>query len=350
MDPAEGTSIIVDSDKTITYTCKLYQYTVEFVAGNGITITGPSSAIVTYNEGTNSTYTISSEYRNAIETHTGTANVSLNNGSVTVSNVKSDVTVTISATQIPTHNVSFAFDDPNAGTLTSSTVQVIEGECAEVEYILNQGYTIDTIDTEGPGTEIHTSNTITICDVTGDVNVTINTILKHTVTYTLNGNGVDLMRNGQVVPAQSTTETVEDGENSSIGFRLQGYYDTVIAYCADPEVTPIVNYDNNTISVNNVTKDITILISAIKSPRTVNFEVYKDGTIDTSAGWSRQYTNGDTFNDVTFTYDDSSFEVNEVTSQELTVNYNYGDSGEIIISTETPITEDATVKIYLDSI
>jgi hypothetical protein len=39
-----------------------------------------------------------------------------------------------------------------------------------------------------------------------------------------------------------------------------------------------------------------------------------------------------------------------VTSQELTVDYSYGDSGEIIISTETPITENATVEIRLTSI
>lgn len=269
MNPAEGTSIIVNSDKTIIYNCKQYQYTVNFVAGNGITITGPSSAIVTYNEGTNSTYIISSEYRNAVETHTGTANISLNNGSVVVSNVKSNVTITISATQIPSYNVSFAFDDPNAGTVTP-TVQVLEGGCAEVGYTLNNYYTIDSITKEGSGddpTQDPQTNTIEVCNVTGNVNVTIHT-----------------------------------------------------------------NYNPPAVT------------------HTVTFEVYKDGVIDTSAGWTSQYTNGDIFNDETFTYDDSLFEIKNVTSQELTVDYNYGDPGEIVISTETPITEDATVKIYLDSV
>lgn len=356
MSPAEGTSILVDSNKTITYDCRLYEYNINFVAGNGVTLNSLTPQYVIHGESLtiNDVYEINQGYRSATETHTGNAGVSLDNGNVTVTNVKSDVTITISASQIPSYYVSFAFDDPNAGTLDPDRVQVLEDGCAEIEYTLNQGYTIDTIDTEGPGTETHTSNTIKVCNVTGDVTVTINTnyeppIVTHTVTYTLTGNGVDLVRGGQIVPDQYATEIVEDGENSSIGFKLHENYDVVIANCADPQIEPIINYNNNTISVNNVTKDITISISAIKSPHTVTFEVYKDRTIDTSDGWTSQYTNGDTFNDETFTYDDSSYEIDDVTSQKLTVNYNYGDSGEIIISTETPITEDATVKIYLNS-
>lgn len=357
MSPAEGTSILVDSNKTITYDCRLYEYNINFVAGNGVTLNYLTPQYVIHGESLtiNDVYEINQGYRSATETHTGNAEVSLDNGNVTVTNVKSDVTITISASQIPSYYVSFAFDDLNAGTLDPDRVQVLEDGCAEIEYTLNQGYTIDTIDTEGPGTETHTSNTIKVCNVTGDVTVTINTnyeppIVTHTVTYTLTGNGVDLVRGGQIVPDQYATEIVEDGENSSIGFKLHENYDVVIANCADPQIEPIINYNNNTISVNNVTKDITISISAIKSPHTVTFEVYKDRTIDTSEGWSRQYTNGDTFNDVTFTYDDSLFEINNVTSQELAVNYNQGDPGEIVISTETPITEDATIEIYLDSV
>ena len=356
MNPAEGTSILVDSNKTITYDCRLYEYNINFVAGNGVTLNSLTPQYVVHGESLtiNDVYEINQGYRSATETHTGNAGVSLDNGNVTVTNVKSDVTITISASQIPSYYVSFAFDDPNAGTLDPDRVQVLEDGCAEIEYTLNQGYTIDTIDTEGPGTETHTSNTIKVCNVTGDVTVTINTnyeppIATHTVTYTLTGNGVDLVRGGQIVPSQYATETVVDGESSSMGFRLYENYDVVIANCVDPQVDPIVNYNNNTISVNNVTKDITISISALKSPHTVTFEVYKDGTIDTSEEWNSQYTNGDTFDDETFTYDDSSYEIDDVTSQKLTVNYNYGDSGEIIISTETPITEDATVKIYLNS-
>lgn len=356
MSPAEGTSILVDSDKTITYDCRLQKYNINFIAGDGVTLNYLTPQYVIHGESLtiNDVYEINQGYRSATETHTGNAEVSLDNGNVTVTNVKSDVTITISASQIPSYYVSFAFDDPNAGTLDPDRVQVLEDGCAEIEYTLNQGYTIDTIDTEGPGTETHTSNTIKVCNVTGDVTVTINTnyeppIVTHTVTYTLTGNGVDLVRGGQIVPDQYATEIVEDGENSSIGFKLHENYDVVIANCADPQIEPIINYNNNTISVNNVTKDITISISAIKSPHTVTFEVYKNGTIDTSEGWSNQYTNGDTFDNETFTYDDSSYKIDDVTSQELTVNYNYGDSGEITISTETPITEDATVKIYLNS-
>lgn len=358
MNPAEGTPIIVDSDKIIIYNCKQYQYTVDFVGRNGVTITGISTDNVIYNGGTSSTYRVDPEYRNAVEAHTGTANVSLNNGSVVVSNVKSNVTVTISATQIPSYNVSFAFDDPNAGTVTPSTVQVLEGGCAEVGYTLNDYYTINSITKEGSGDDpIYDpqTNTIKVCNVTGNVNVTIHTnynppAVTHTVTYTLNGEGVDLVRGGQIVPGRYATETVEDGENSSIGFNLHANYDVIITNTDPQGINPIVNYDNNTITVNNVTRDITVYINAIKSPHTVTFEVYKDGVIDTSAGWTRQYTNGDTFNDETFTYDDSLFEINDVTSQELTVDYNYGDPGEIVISTETPITEDATVEIHLDSV
>lgn len=441
MSPAEGTSILVDSDKTITYDCRLYEYNINFVAGNGITLNSIDPQYVLYGESLtiNDVYEINQGYRSATETHTGNAGVSLNNGNVTVTNVKSDVTITISASQIPSYYVSFAFDDPNAGTLDPDRVQVLEDGCAEIEYTLNEYYTLDTIDTEGPGTETHTSNTVKICDVTGDVTVTINTNYNppaetHRVTYTLSGSGINLYKDGAIVPSQTTFDVVEDGNCSEIGYVItEGYQfdgatssvqsivptvDTTnrtVEVCPTSDVTitltasqiqhtitydiyedgvktdtqtqsvaegetatlqyrksntedylaPTVSSNDPNLTVNvvkntgrgytitgtPVTQDATISLYLVTKPtHTVTFEVYKDGTLDSSDGWTSNYTEGETFDDETFTYDDSSYEIDDVISQKLTVDYNYGDSGEIIISTETPITEDATVEIYLNSI
>jgi hypothetical protein len=124
MSPAEGTTILVNSDKTITYDCRLYEYSINLVADEGITLNSFVPQYVLYGESLtiNDIYEINQGYRSATETHTGDAGVSLNNGSVTVTNVKSDVIITISASQVPSYYVSFAFDDSNAGTLDPDRV------------------------------------------------------------------------------------------------------------------------------------------------------------------------------------------------------------------------------------
>ena len=440
MSPAEGTTILVDSNKTITYDCRLYEYNINFVAGDGITLNHIDPQYVLYGESLtiNDVYEINQGYRSATETHTGNAGVSLNNGSVTVTNVKSDVTITISASQVPSYYVSFAFDDSNAGTLDPDRVQVLEDGCAEIEYTLNEYYTLDSIDTEGPGTETHTSNTIKVCDVTGDVTVTINTNYNppaetHRVTYKLSEGGIHLYRDGEIIQSDTAYDIVENGDCSEMGYVLVEGYQFNEATSSVPSITPTVDTTNRTVEVcptsdvtitlstwrptitydiyengvkidtqtqivgvgetatlqyrksntedyvnpptvssndpnltvsvvkntnrgytitgTPVTQDATISLYLVTKPNhTVTFEVYKDGTLDSSDGWTSNYTEGEIFDDETFTYDDSSYEINDVISQELTVDYNYGDSGEIIISTETPITENATVEIYLNSI
>ena len=439
MSPAEGTTILVDSDKTITYDCRLYEYNINFVAGDGITLNSIPPQYALYGESLtiNDVYEINQGYRSATETHTGNAGVSLDNGNVTVTNVKSDVTITISASQVPSYYVSFAFDDSNAGTLDPDRVQVLEDGCAEIEYTLNEYYTLDSIDTEGPGTETHTSNTIEICDVTGDVTVTINTNYNppaetHRVTYKLSEGGIHLYRDGEIIQSDTAYDIVEDGDCSEMGYVLVEGYQFNEATSSVPSITPTVDTTNRTVEVcptsdvtitlstwrptitydiyedgvkidtqtqivgvggtatlqyrksntedyvnpptvssndpnltvnvvkytnrgytitgTPVTQDATISLYLVtKSEYTVTFEVYKDGTLDSSDGWTSNYTEGETFDDETFTYDDSSYEINDVISQELTVDYSHGDSGEIIISTETPITENATVEIYLNS-
>lgn len=261
MSPAEGTSILVDSDKTITYDCRLQEYNINFIAGDGVTLNSLTPQYVIHGESLtiNNVYEINQGYRSAAETHTGNAGVSLDNGNVTVTNVKSDVTITISASQIPSYYVSFAFDDPNAGTLDLDRVQVLEDGCAEIEYTLNQGYTIDTIDTEGPGTETHTSNTITICDVTGDVNVTINTKELYRVTYELGGDGIQLYKDGQTI--SSYTDVIEEGNCSEIRYILTENYQFGEATSSVPSIIPNVDTTNKTVEVCP-TNDVTITLTA----------------------------------------------------------------------------------------
>lgn len=352
MSPAEGTSIFVNSDKTITYDCRLYEYNINFVAGNGITLNPLDPQYVLYGESLtiNNVYEINQGYRSATQTHTGNAGVSLNNGSVTVTNVKSDVTITISASQIPSYYVSFAFDDPNAGTLDPDRVQVLEDNCAEIEYTLNEYYTLDTIDTEGPGTETHTSNTVKICDVTGDVTVTINTNYNppaetHKVTYTLSGDGIQLYKDGAIVPSQTSSDIVEDGNCSEIEYRLTEGYQFNEAISSVQSIVPTVDTTNKTVKVCP-TSDVTITLTASQIQHEITYDIYEDGVkIDTQ---TQTVAEGGT---ATLQYRKSNTEdylAPTVSSNDpnLTVNVVKSTSRGYTI-TGTPVTQDATISLYL---
>ena len=352
MSPAEGTTILVNSDKTITYDCRLYEYNINFVAGNGITLNSIPPQYVLYGESLtiNDVYEVNQGYRSAAETHTGNAGVSLNNGSVTVTNVKSDVTITIYASQISSYYVSFAFDDPNAGTLDPDRVQVLEDGCAEIEYTLNEYYTLDSIDTEGPGTETHTSNTIEVCDVTGDVTVTINTNYNppaetHRVTYTLSGNGIQLYKDGAVVPSQTSFDDVEDGNCSEIGYVLTNGYQFDGATSSVQSIVPTVDTTNRTVEVCP-TSDVTITLAASQIQHTITYDIYEDGVkTDTQ---TQSVAEGET---ATLQYRKSNTEdylAPTVSSNDpnLTVNV-VKNTGRGYTITGTPVTQDATISLYL---
>jgi hypothetical protein len=110
MNPMEGTTIVVDSDKTITYNCKKYEYRISFSAGDGIIMNPVPGAYVLYGESItiNNAYEIAQGYANASEIHTGNAGVSLDNGSVTLTNVKSNVSIIISASKL--YTVTYTLD------------------------------------------------------------------------------------------------------------------------------------------------------------------------------------------------------------------------------------------------
>lgn len=271
MSPAEGTTILVNSDKTITYDCRLYEYNINFVAGNGITLNSIPPQYVLYGESLtiNDVYEVNQGYRSAAETHTGNAGVSLNNGSVTVTNVKSDVTITLAASQIQ-HTITYDIYEDGVKTDTQ-TQSVAEGETATLQY-------------RKSNTEDYLAPTVS----SNDPNLTVNVV-----------------------------------KNTGRGYTITG--------------TP-------------VTQDATISLYLVTKPtHNVTFEVYLDGDSDPMYSFNITCEEGDMFEDETYGYDTSLYELVEVTSDEIRVSYDDQD-GTITMNSLDPITEDTTVEIYLSSI
>jgi hypothetical protein len=105
-----NTEIIINDDETIDYFCTRNQYTVTFVAGDGITLNQNVGGSVLYDQtfSQSRVYTVNSGYSaenvTAVVT-TGTAGSPTcgAENSVSIPNVQSNITVTISADSIPTH-------------------------------------------------------------------------------------------------------------------------------------------------------------------------------------------------------------------------------------------------------
>lgn len=451
MTPPQGT-IITESTEEIAYKYK-HIYEVSFTTGpdSGITINQSTPVQVLHGETitVNNVYTVATGYETVTQTHTGSVDeITLDDGDVKLRNITSNVKVNISASQIPSYTVYFNFDNVNAGTIkingyTRDAWEVVRGtNVGTVLCEFNEGYAFNGAEiTQGEGTfnPNPPTNPFDVKDVHSDVYVTIHTtytpppVETYRVTYELNGEGIQLKKDGAIVPSGTTFDDVEAGSCSEIeyvltdGYQFGGAISSVdsieptvdttnktVEVCPTEDVTitlstwrPTITYDiyvdgakidtqtqkvaiggtaslqypksntedyinpptvrsndpnltarvvkntnrSYTITGTPVTQDATISLYLVtKSEYTVTFKVYKDGTLDSSAGWTSNYTEGETFDNEIFPYDDSAYEIDDVTSQELTVDYNYGDSGEIIISTETPITENATVEIYLNSI
>jgi len=190
--PDMGREITITDDNTvIQYHYGLKKYKVTYTGNSTVTINTSESDEVKHGEAitTRDVYTIESGYQNAnaiIVSGTATG-VSVNNGSVTVTGVTSNVTVKISADSIPTHNYCVRFSIEQAGTIGGdepycSTIQ--EGTCHEdISYSLNNGYEIYG---EIPSQITINTDTIDVCNITEDVDLVIPVrLVTHTVKYCL---------------------------------------------------------------------------------------------------------------------------------------------------------------------
>jgi hypothetical protein len=114
---------ITDDNTVIQYHYGLKEYKVAYIGDETVTINISESGKVKHNEAitTQGVYTIESGYQNAnaIIVSGNATGVSVDNGSVTVTGVTSNVTVKISADSIPTHQYCVRFSIDQAGTFGS---------------------------------------------------------------------------------------------------------------------------------------------------------------------------------------------------------------------------------------
>ena len=265
MNPMEGTTIVVDSDKTITYNCKKYEYRISFSAGDGIIMNPVPGAYVLYGESItiDNAYEIAQGYANASEIHTGNAGVSLDNGSVTLTNVKSNVSIIISASKL--YHVTYTLDgggiqlykDGQIVPAQSSTDTVEDGNCSEMGYIVSSGYNFDgaTSSVQSIVPTVDTTNrTVEVCP-TSDVTITLTVSrIIHNVVY-------DIYEDGVKIDTQGTG--VAEGETDTLSYRKTntGDYLTPTVSSSDPDLTPTVNVRDGRgfdITAGPITRDVTI--------------------------------------------------------------------------------------------
>lgn len=358
-NPAMDSEISITDDNTvIQYHYGLKEYKVTYNGDSTVTINISESGKVKHGEDitTDNVYTIESGYQNAnaiIISGTATG-VSINNGSVTVTGVTSNVTVKISADSIPTHNYCVRFSIEQAGTIGGdepycSTIQ--EGTCHEdISYSLNSGYEIYG---EIPSQiTINNDNTIDVCNITEDIELVIPVRpITHTVKYCLtDGQGMSLVG----AQGQCITKNVVHGQNSTQGFSLRSGYNSVIIDSITPQDKPYnIDYDNNTININNITENVEIWMHADAIPnQNVTFKLFIDGVekpdLETTKSVAYGSTATHSFRSLGIVIDRTDVNVTADVAG-VTTNYSILSDAAIGVS-GTPITEATIITTYIKSV
>ena len=345
--PYLDTPIIVDSNKTITYHCALNEYTVTFVAGSGVALEQGVGGTVKHGKTftQENVYTVNPEYSVEDVSATVTAGtagnpVCGNRNSVSIPNVQSNITVTISA--LRTYHISFAFDDSDAGNLSTNSVPVVEGSsCAEeISYTLNTNYTLDRIEILPSGDGVNTSSEagkIKICapsgrTINGDMTVTIYTNPPRTVTYVFyDENGDEVDNHSVKVPNNGTTEYSYTYQNIDLS---EYDVETEVTAGSISRVNKSINGSTVTVTGTPIVSDATIEITLTAKRQLDSIDLsasemdamggviftatknYSDGTSeidDTQSNFSVSYTdwkgNQSTAQDIVDVYDHVDKEV-----------------------------------------
>lgn len=249
--------------KTVSHTIQLVGENLTFSV-NSIDIW--ENQIVSLNYTLSQTALPNTEVFDPVSSPFATYTVDKINHTITISNVTTDLTLTLRASSSTVYTITY-LTSPGVSFVGGPT-QVSSNEDISVSIVVDEGYNpVDTSSFEvlpigAYASFAYSSGMLTVRQITDNISIRASTTQK---TYTITFNGTN------VTPTTSTT-TVVHGGSSTINFQLDtGYnYGTL-------EVIPVgkaqaVDNLNGTISVSNVTSDVAInYIATQLTTHTINY-------------------------------------------------------------------------------
>ena len=233
----------------------------------------------TVNEGTSATITFTPDtgYRiKSVKLNGSDVTSSVANSQYTVSNIKSDNTLTVEFEAIPPTTYSFTIKATGNGTATyndtsvrgkSSSFTVNEGTSAIVKFTPDDGYRIASVklnDTDV--TSSVSNNQYTISNITADLILTVTfETITHTLSITASGNG-SVTYNSTAVREKTQEFTVNEGKSATITFAPDAGYRIASVKLNDTDVTS--NVADNKYTISNITANTTLAVTFEEIPPT----------------------------------------------------------------------------------
>lgn len=225
-------------------------------SGDHASIPGSTSP-VTQNEGTswNGTFVADNGYQIDSITYTG-QNVSHSGNTVTVSDLRSDVSITVTTSQVvvPVNRYTISMVGEHVTASTTVPVTLDEGSTWSCTFTPEQGYQIDSITTEGNNVTTD-GNTISVSNLTSNVVITITTsaIVTPTPTHTISWSGDHISIDG----GATSPVTLNEGSTWTGTFTAdEGYQIDSISTTGST-----VNINENVVTVSSLDTDVFISIS-----------------------------------------------------------------------------------------
>ncbi|RKP53834.1 hypothetical protein D7Z26_10570 [Cohnella endophytica] len=304
----------VTKDHAIIVTFKLIPpntHTITASAGTNGSISPNGSVVVT--EGTNKTFTFTSDNGYTIDKVNVDGTDVTVSGSYTFTNIVGNHTINITFKAIPpnTHTIS-ASAGTNGSISPDGIVLVNEGTDKTFTFTSDNGYTIDKVNVDG--TDVTVSGSYTFTNVVGNhsINVTFKAIPPNTHTITASAG-----TNGSISPTGSVVVT--EGTNKSFTFTSDNGYtiDKVNVDGTDVTVSGSYTFTNvvGNHSINVTFKAITPNTHTITASAGTNGSISPNGSIVVNEGTNKTFT---------FT-PDSGYAIDKVKidGTEITVNGSY---------------------------
>lgn len=240
-------------------------YQVSITATNGSVV---GNATVTVVEGNNAVFTV-----NAFNGYTfskamvnGTVNNAVyNNGTVTISNVTKNTTISIEFV-IKTYNVSI---NAEGATISgNANVTVNHGESATFTVIANNGYELSTLTVNGSDMlSAYSNGTVTVTGITENTSINIVFVIK---TYQVRISATGGTVNDNAIITVNHGESATFNVVANTGYTLSGL--TVNG------ISNISAYNNGVVTITNVTENTNVEITfAVVPPTTYQVSISVNG-------------------------------------------------------------------------